>query len=128
MRDRLWGPHLSPLSCTGSIRIEPNKPKTFLPTITREELVDETAENRFCVNHSDCDGHYLPTNFDKPICNEDLSVGSSVQLLKELREIERQWIVDGLALHKDKGLQYVWDCLYLAALASVSCKRTIYFE
>lgn len=51
--------------------------------------VDEALEKSHLDNHGDCDGWYLPENFETPIwVNEELSIGSSQRLLRELLEID----------------------------------------
>jgi len=78
------------------------------------------------INHSDCSGYYVPCRFGLPVLTNDLSVGSSLALLEELRYLEG---VDGaLDEGKKPDLRHPWDCLYIAALASTLCREVIYFE
>lgn len=81
---------------------------------------EDSAKSHLC-SHSDCDGWYLPDDFHDPIWTGDnVSIGSSVRLLSELREIEN--------VPKDEYQQYSWDAVYLAALASVACRTPIKFH
>jgi hypothetical protein len=94
------------------------------PCTDRETVVmlegDCPARASHLVNHSDCDGLYLPTKFDTPIWHEGVSIGSSPRLLDELREIEH--------VEKGENQQWAWDAIYVAALASVLCRAAIHFE
>ncbi len=86
------------------------------------------SKSHLC-HHSDCDGYYLPSDFNEPqwllVTLPDgkegrVSVGSSYRLLAELREIEDAT--------KDDLEQYAWDQFYMAALASVVGNRVAFFE
>lgn len=72
------------------------------------------------VQHSDCDGWYLPDDFLTPILENGISVGSSVRLLAEIMEIPRDSLLD-LERH-------AWNCLFVAAFASVATYTPIKFH
>ncbi len=76
------------------------------------------------VHHSDCDGWYLPDDFDKPILQESgrtvTSIGSSKRLLAELRELDREKMQEWAAS--------AWDAVFVAAVASVFCDEPIKFH
>lgn len=78
------------------------------------------------VNHSDCDGWYLPEEFDFPIWQGEVSIGSSFQLLRELEELQeiRESLNDDLPC----SWGHSWDELYIAACASVVSEAPIHFK
>jgi hypothetical protein len=63
------------------------------PVAPGEDLDDEPEEDATCnlsshlICHSDCDGYYVPVDFDDPIFLDGGAVGSSQQLLRELQEV-----------------------------------------
>lgn len=87
------------------------------------------TQNSHLVNHSDCEGYYLPDDFPEPqwITSSaengfQLSVGSSVRLLAELSElltVRDNWPED---------FGWRWDNLFAAAFASVVSRRVIRFS
>ena len=89
-----------------------------------DSLVDWQKRNPLpmshLVMHSDCGGWYLPEDFVKPMWNESVTVGSSVRLLAELREIDREGLdgVEGSA----------FDAIVVPAVASVHLRVPISFH
>lgn len=83
---------------------------------------EELTQYSHLINHSDCDGCYVPYDFEKPIWTDnELSIGSSVRLLEELRELESR-----LPL-MDQYTREAWGAVYLPALASVTLRTMILF-
>lgn len=89
---------------------------------------NEAHSKSHLMNHSDCDGWYLPERFDLPqwILRSDgkdhVSVGSSYKLLEELT---------AMLASKDKWpetLHWRWDAVFIAAVASVVCHCPIEFS
>lgn len=85
---------------------------------------DDVLPDSHLVHHSDCDGYYLPSDFIKPIrADQDgngcVSIGSSVRLLAELRELDRAKL--------EEYTQRAWDAVFVPAVASVFMRRVIYF-
>lgn len=81
------------------------------------------------VNHSDCEGYYLPVDFPQPTWisttrepESALSIGSSQRLLEELCEMlpNRESWPDDFA--------WRWDNLFAAAFSSVASHRPIRFS
>jgi hypothetical protein len=74
--------------------------------------------------HSDAEGWYLPDDFQMPIMQNDLSIGSSVRLLAELEEL----CPDRSVIPDDFDWDLAWDAVYLAAVASVVTGTPIEFH
>lgn len=70
------------------------------------------------LNHSDCDGWYLPESFFKPVWCDYVSIGSSVSLLGELESIAPDQSEDWFSK---------WAALYVPAVASMVSGRPIKF-
>lgn len=89
---------------------------------------NEAHSSSHLMNHSDCDGWYLPERFDTPqwIIGPDekysISVGSSYKLLEELTSMlasNDKW---------PESLHRRWDAVFIAAVASVVCHCPIEFS
>lgn len=89
---------------------------------------NEAHSSSHLMNHSDCDGWYLPERFDLPQWiprsegKDSISVGSSYKLLEELTS---------MLAAKDKwpeSLHWRWDAVFIAAVASVVCHCPIEFS
>ena len=90
--------------------------------------ITEETRGSHLVNHSDCDGYYLPDDFPDPEWirttgkrESALSVGSSARLLAELTElvaVRDSWPDD---------FEWSWDAIFAAAFASVVSRRPIRF-
>lgn len=90
--------------------------------------IDDRTSQSHLISHSDCDGYYLPDDFDEPqwldssSCDGAVSVGSSVKLLSEVTEL--------LAI-KDKwpeNFQRRWDAVFIVAVASVLSRQMVVFH
>lgn len=90
------------------------------------EINDQTRGSHL-INHSDCEGWYLPEDFVEPQWlatgkTYSVSLGSSDRLLSELCE---------MLASKDKWserCQHSWDAVFIAALASVVTRNAIKFH
>ncbi|TCO58455.1 hypothetical protein [Actinocrispum wychmicini] len=77
------------------------------PVPPGEELDDEPEDEEIynlsshLVCHSDCDGYYIPVDFDDPLYLDTGSVGSSQRLLRELADCARHI---GITLSEDGTL------------------------
>ncbi len=80
------------------------------------------------VSHSDADGYYIPDDLNGPShwlpgaatkfhAGHFVSVGSSQRLLAELQSF------DPVAF----GVHEEWDAVFVVAVASVVCRRVLYF-
>ncbi|MFF0632316.1 hypothetical protein ACFYTS_07410 [Nocardia sp. NPDC004151] len=76
-------------------RVYPDQPLTLVETEEDHRVADEAVEElgytlaSHLICHSDCEGYYLPIEFDEPLYEEDLDidgglVGSTPALLREL--------------------------------------------
>ena len=91
--------------------------------------IDDQTRASHLVNHSDCEGYYLPDDFPEPQWirttgerESALSVGSSVRLLSELTELlesKDEW---------PDEFGWRWDALFVAAIASVVSRSVIVFS
>lgn len=97
------------------------------------------------IDHSDCDGYYLPVSFNDPIWidkdgeDEVISVGSTVKLLQELRYINKHLQVDpdltenletlseGLVSDDLEFEKWAWAVLYAMCLRSLELNLPIIF-
>jgi len=85
-------------------------------------FIEGPAKISHLINHSDCDGWYLPEDFEEPQWVGSISIGSSQRLLAELLEMLpsiRQWRYD---------VDYSWDAIFIAAVASVVSNEPIKFN
>lgn len=75
------------------------------------------------IDHSDCEGYYLPIDFEKPFFHKELSsVGSSVRLKAELETLKPD--IDSKGGDYEKKL---WDKMYSLACESVKHRLPIVF-
>lgn len=88
------------------------------------QTVHESHRKYHLLNHSDCDGWYLPDDFEEVIFTHDVCVGSSYALLRELQEME----LERAKLPDEYNWGRPWDHLYVAAVASVVSGQPISFH
>lgn len=108
-----------------AVRCEYAKLKGWATSGTFVAISDESKASHL-INHSDCDGYYMPDEFIEPQWlatsqGHNISLGSSVRLLDELTE---------LMAVKDRwpdGFQRRWDAVFIAAVASVVSGQPIIF-
>lgn len=117
------------------------------------QIYDGDVDTKFLhlIDHSDCDGYYIPCEFETPIWiepaeigmkdNEDIliSVGSTNKLLKELEMLNEHLqidvnVIDDLESFSEKilddDLEYVkwaWAVLYYMCKASIEHRQPIIF-
>lgn len=77
---------------------------------------DERMTASHLIHHSDCDGFYLPDDFENPTWIGSTSIGSSVRVLAELIEIP-----EAMRSHE-------WYSVWLPIVASVECRKVVYFH
>ena len=84
--------------------------------------------NSHLINHSDCDGWYLPDDFVDPVWIQEglLSVGSSQALLREVWELHGKMPLLWESIYVD-GVVYAWEAVFIAAVASVVTRTPIEF-
>lgn len=93
-----------------------------------EQSVDDSRiATSHLIQHSDCDGYYLPDDFPEPawltvpkgayVGRHCISVGSSVRLLAELQSF------DPVA----RDVQEEWDSVFVTAVASVVRREVVRF-
>ena len=109
------------------LRREYARMKTWTDYSTEKDLTPRHLASHL-LNHSDCDGWYLPEKFDSPVwCESDgdkyhVSIGSSYRLLEELCE---------MLAHKDQwpeDIQWRWDALFVVAIASSATRTPVEFH
>lgn len=76
------------------------------------------------IDHSDCEGYYLPFDFETPGVTNDKnhSIGSSVRLKHELEEI-----MDAINETNNLEIETIWDRIYELACLSVQHQLPIEF-
>ena len=79
----------------------------------------EAALESHLVNHSDCDGWYLPDTFEHPNVGS-VSIGSSRKLVAELMELDRKTM--------DERTGESWDVVFVAAVLSAFGGQPIKFH
>lgn len=97
--------------------------------INSHEIYDVSTRQKFkkswerfhLLNHSDAEGWYLPEDWgiQNPLWINNTSIGSSYNLMKELETMIGK-------IHPD--IQWSWDAIYVAAVASVLSNNPIKFH
>ena len=89
-----------------------------------EEVWNQSSYKHLC-EHSDCDGIYLPIDFDQPIF-EPVSCGSSIRLKKELEDLKEKLIARG----DDINGVPLWalDMLYKVTCESIELNTPVVFS
>jgi hypothetical protein len=105
------------------------------------------VEATHLLNHSDCEGYYLPERFEKPVWIDDsergvksaVSIGSTSKLLQELEWIRPyvEWLPpeeiavtpEERAMASDYAVvRHVFDVMYFLARVSMDVYRPIIFH
>lgn len=142
------------------IDIEGNAPLTpiGIEDVNKDKLLlqiyDGEIETKFkhLIDHSDCDGYYIPCHFDEPMWihpselnmtdyDEDLmiSVGSSYKLMEELENLNKYLNIDtenleplekysdSIAGDKWEFVKWCWAVLYYMCQNSIQFRQPIIF-
>ncbi len=96
------------------------------PKVTDENRgIPESHKSSHLLNHSDCEGWYLPDDFSEIFWYDQITIGSSVRLLSELEDMELERAKLPSAPY---NWGHSWDQVYIAAVASVVCRQPIKFH